>query len=221
MRKIVAQKPAFRAKANKQLKHQYAHKLHDQYYAAIAHSALQTSDLMETFTQFRGRLALTFGSCSRLERVSSQAAAIETTTSTISEVPQEPKLLKNSQQRQNKIDHQAAKISSLEAQNQKLAQLLEPKFLVETITKAVASNLNINVGNNPQKGDSSAYTGKPYLGKPRPLKLALGIDGSLDPELSCQYCKDTGHLKENCVKLNRRLAFENRQPDWLPKSLEN
>ena len=54
VRKIIAQKPSFRAEANEQLKHQYAHKLHDQYYAAIAHSALQTSDHMETFTQFCG-----------------------------------------------------------------------------------------------------------------------------------------------------------------------
>ena len=54
VRKIIAQKQAFRAKANEQLKHQYAHKLHDQYYTAIVHSALQTSDPTETFTQFHG-----------------------------------------------------------------------------------------------------------------------------------------------------------------------
>ena len=60
--KIIARKPSFRAEANKQLKNQYAHKLHNQYYAAIAHSVLQTSDPLETFTQFRGRLALTSGS---------------------------------------------------------------------------------------------------------------------------------------------------------------
>ena len=34
--KIIARKPSFRAEANEQLKSQYAHKLHDQYYAAIA-----------------------------------------------------------------------------------------------------------------------------------------------------------------------------------------
>ena len=106
-------------------------------------------------------------------------------------------------------------------QNQKLAQLLEPKFLVETITKAVASNLNINMDKKSQQGKTSGYTGKPYLGKPRPSKLALGIDGSLNTELSCQYCKDTGHLKENCVKLNRSLALENKQPEWLPGKQEN
>ena len=133
------------------MKNQYAHKLHDQYYAAIAQSVLQTSNPSETFTQFRGHLALTFGSQSRSGKVSSQTAAIETTASVISEVSREPKLSKNSQQRQHKIDQQATKISSLEAQNQKLAQLLEPKFLVETITKAVASNLNINMDKKSHK----------------------------------------------------------------------
>ena len=164
-----------------QLKSQYAHKLHDQYYAAIARSVLQTSDPLETFTQFRGQLALTFGSRSQSGRVSSRTAAIKTTASVISEVSREPKLSKNSQQRQHKIDQQVAKISSLEAQNQKLAQLLEPKFLVETITKAVASNLNINTNKKSAVQSESGYTSKPYLGKPRPSKLAPGIDGSLDP----------------------------------------
>ena len=96
VRKIIARKPSFRAKANEQLKHQYAHKLHDQYYETMAHSVLQTSDPTQTFTQFWGRLALTFGSHSRSGKVSSWAAAIETTASTISEVLQEPKLSENS-----------------------------------------------------------------------------------------------------------------------------
>ena len=86
LRKIIAHKPSFRAEANEQLKHQYAHKLHDLYYAAIAHSALQISNHMESFTQFCGHLALTFGSCSKLGKISSQATAIETTASMISEV---------------------------------------------------------------------------------------------------------------------------------------
>ena len=222
VRKIIAQKPSFRAEANEQLKNQYAHKLHDQYYAAIACSMLQTSNPSETFKQFRGCLTLFFfGSRSKSGKVSTQTAAIETTASVISEVSQEPKLSKNSRQRQHKIDQQAAKISHLEVQNQKLALLLEPKVLVKTITKAVASNLNINMDKKSQQEQASGHTGRPYLGKLRPLKLAPGINGSLNPELSCQYCKDTGHLKENCIKLNRRLALENKQPDWLPSKQEN
>ena len=56
VRKIIAHKPSFRAEANEQLKHQYAHKLHDQYYAAIACSVMQTSDHTVSFTQFCGHL---------------------------------------------------------------------------------------------------------------------------------------------------------------------
>ena len=48
-RKIIACKPSFRKKANQQLKAQYAHKLWDQYYAAMVHSALQSSLEEESF----------------------------------------------------------------------------------------------------------------------------------------------------------------------------
>ena len=51
-RKIIVQKPTFRKEANQQLKAQYVHKLQDQYYAAMAHSALQSSPEEESFTRF-------------------------------------------------------------------------------------------------------------------------------------------------------------------------
>ena len=78
VRKIITHKPSFRAEANEQLQHQYAHKLHDQYHSPIACSVLQTSNHMEHFTQFHGCLALTFGSCNKWGKISSQATAIET-----------------------------------------------------------------------------------------------------------------------------------------------
>ena len=118
--------------------------------------------------------------------------------------------VKNSRQRQKKIEQQASQISSLEAQNKKIGQLLEPKFLVETITKAVASNLNMGKTNNTESSPSG-FVNKPYLGRPCPSQLAPGVDGSLDPSLTCQYCKDTGHLKENCIKLTKQLAWNNQE----------
>ena len=39
------------------------------------------------------------------------------------------------------------------------------------------------------------------------------MDGSLDPELTCHYCKDASHLKENCVQLNQHLALEKKEPE--------
>ena len=53
-RKIIVHKPSFRKEANQQLKAQYAHKLQDQYYAAMAHIVLQSSPEDESFTRFWG-----------------------------------------------------------------------------------------------------------------------------------------------------------------------
>ena len=143
---------------------------------------------------------MAFGGCSRSRKVGSCTAAVEVSSCVTSEEAGEHRLSNTSRQRQNKINQQASQIRSLEAQNKKLGQLLEPKFLVETITQAVASSLMMN---KTTKLDSSpgGYNSKPYHGKPHPSQLAPGVYGSLDPALTCWYCKDTGHLKENCVKL--------------------
>ena len=224
--KIIARKPEFREDANEQLKSQFVHKLKDPYYAAIARSMLQSLEDTESFTQFWGHLAMTFGGRSKSGKTSSHTAAIETSSYIISEETGECRLSKNSRQRQQKIKQQASQISSLQAQNKKLGQLLEPKFLVETITRAVASNLNMGKPNTTESSPSG-FISKPYLGRPCPSQLAPGVDSSLDPSLTCRYCKDTGHLKENCVKLARCLAWNKQEAknetskDVPPKDKEN
>ena len=143
---------------------------------------------------------MTFSGCSKLRQTGSHMAAVEVSSCVISEEAGECRLSKNSRQRQKKFNQHASQINSLEAQNNKLGQLLEPIFLVETITQAVGSSLKMD---ETTKLDSSpsGFTSKPYLGKPHPSQLAPGVDGSLDPALTCWYCKDTSHLKENCIKL--------------------
>ena len=39
-------------------------------------------------------------------------------------------------------------------------------------------------------------------------QLAHGANGMLEPNTTCYYCKDTGHMKENCVQLNNKIAHE-------------
>ena len=41
-----------------------------------------------------------------------------------------------------------------------------------------------------------------FKGRPRQPQLACGADGTLQPSVTCNYCKDTGHFKDNCVWLN-------------------
>ena len=224
--KIIARKPEFREDANEQMKSQFMHKLKDPYYAVIARSMLQSSEISESFTQFQGHLAMMFGGRSKSGKTCSHTAAIETSSYVISEEAGEHRLLKNSRQRQRKIEQQSSQISSLEAQNKKLGQLLEPKFLVETITRVVASNLNMGKPNNTESSPGG-FISKPYLGRPRQSQLAPGVDISLDPSLTCRYCKDTGHLKENCVKLTQCLAWNKQEAkaenprDMPPKNIQN
>ena len=139
---------------------------------------LQSSDDKESFTEFRGHLAMTFGGCSRSGKTGSYTAAVEVSSCVISKETGEHRLSKNSRQGQNKISQQASQISSLEAQNRKLGQLLEPKLLVEMITHTVASSLKMD---KTTKLDSSpsGFTSKPYLGNPHPSQLVPGVDSSL------------------------------------------
>ena len=125
----------------------------------------------------------------------------------------EGKLPKNSRQQQNRINQQKAQIKSLQTQTQQLQGLLDPKALVSVISQAVTTSLKLGLQLNTKGGVDAKGTGfvsKSYLGKPRPSQLAPSTDGSLNPQLECWYCKDTGHLKDNSMKLNCWLANEQK-----------
>ena len=49
--------------------------------------------------------------------------------------------------------------------------------------------------------------GGKFFGKRHEPKVAAGIDGTTDPDKSCNYCKDTGHKKNNCLRLQKHNAF--------------
>ena len=53
-----------------------------------------------------------------------------------------------------------------------------------------------------------SISGSKFMGIPRPPKPSAGVDGSLDNNLTCWYCKDTGHELENCRWLKNKLAHE-------------
>ena len=47
-----------------------------------------------------------------------------------------------------------------------------------------------------------------YNGKPQPSVLTSGTEESLDLTVTCQYCTDTGHIKDNCLRLQQKVAHE-------------
>ena len=119
----------------------------------------------------------------------------------------------NYRQRQAKINAQAAEIASMKSElnkalqeNKKLKSLFSPEKMVEAMTKVVsAMTMQSHPTSTSSKG--AQYRGaQSFIGRPRPPQLAHGADGTLLPSVTCNYCKDTRHFKDNCVQLNNKIA---------------
>ena len=91
-----------------------------------------------------------------------------------------------------------------EIENLKAAQAMgvSPQQLVTAISQAMSC---LYVGNK-KTPPSNANSGNKFMGTPRPPKPSAGVDGSLDNNLMCRYCKDTGHELDNCKWLQNKLT---------------
>ena len=97
------------------MKHQFAQNLRDPYFRVVARGQCLSSPDSESFTQFRGRLALMFNSRGKQHvRANVTTAAVESGDS--------EHLSHNSRQRQNKIDAQAAEIAQMKTELNKALQ---------------------------------------------------------------------------------------------------
>ena len=113
-----------------------------------------------------------------------------------------PRRIKKKWQLQTElIEQQKREIEKLKAAQ---APGIDTQQLVKAITQAMSC---MYVGTKKLAGDQETK-GKPFLGTDRPSELSKGMDGSLDPNLSCWYCKDTGHEKENYRQLQKKLACD-------------
>ena len=218
VQKIIAQKPEFIHKANQALKHQYAQNLQDPYFGVVARGQCLSSPDSKSFTQFRGRLALMFNSQGK------QQCARVTVSATAVESGDVEHLSCNSRQRQSKIDAQAAEIAQMKTElnkalqeNKQLKNLFSQDKMVEAMTKAVSSMTVQSCPSLSSKG--TQYQGaSSFIGRHRPPQLACGADGTLLPSITCNYCKDTGHFKDNCVRLNNKIARELAQDQVARKA---
>ena len=61
----------------------------------------------------------------------------------------------------------------------------------------------------PKTSKSTQYQGASnYIGREWQPQLACGARGTLQPSVTCFHCKDTGHIKNNCVWLNNKIMQE-------------
>ena len=134
----------------------------------------------------------------------------------------------------------AAQLSMCIKDNQELHKKLDvfdPNKIMEVIMQVVAggyqksfqkpntyqksTNPFVPSQQKPQASQNTNLFGKPYLGPPREPQVTPGADGSLNPALSCKYCKDTGHDISNCAKVKRKEALKaaaaSQQPNVTKK----
>ena len=60
---------------------------------------------------------------------------------------------------------------------------------------------------NALQASGQFRTGGKFFGKRHEPKVGAGIDGTTDLDKSCNYYKDMGHEKNNCLRLQKHNAF--------------
>ena len=204
-RKIILVQPGFREEANKALIHQFANGLKDEVTKALAKSLILTHPEKE-FIKFRTEVANISGS--RSKRPPTKASLCQ-----VDEVEleyQQP--AKKAKKDQPSLD---AQIQCLLEENRRMNQKIDN--LASLHTQNTSEVYSQAVGGAPtrfgQKTMSTAPkfqgSGKPkentYLGKSEPPKPTKGKNGNLNIAETCNYCKNPGHLLDNCAKLQERI----------------
>ena len=208
-RKVLNVDPSFQAFMNKSLCQQLANGLKDPSHSISARSLLNQQPEVQ-FAVFRSDLANILG-C-RVRAVGAKGALCNAAMA-----PESPETPVPAKRRKTEEDSTiAAQLSMCIKDNKELHKKLDafdPSKIVEVVTQAVAGGYHKSsqkpyTYQKQQASQGSNPFSKPYLGPPREPQVTPGADGSLNPALSCRYCKDTGHDVSNCAKVKRKEALK-------------
>ena len=216
-RKVLNVDPSFQAFMNKSLCQQLANGLKDPSHSISARSILNQQPEVQ-FAVFRSDLANILG-C-RIRAVGAKGALCNAAMA-----PESPETPVPAKRRKTEEDSTiAAQLSMCIKDNKELHKKLDafdPSKIVEVVTQAVAGGYQkpfqkpntyqksfVPSQQKQQANQGSNPFSKPYLGPPREPQVTPGADGSLNPALSCRYCKDTGHDVSNCAKVKRKEALK-------------
>ena len=231
--KVLNVDPSFQTFMNKSLCQQLANGLKDPGHGISARSILnQQPDIQ--FASFRSDLANILG-C-RVHTTGAKGTLCNAAMAP--ESPETPVPVKHRKTEEESTI--AAQLSMCIKDNQELHKKLDafnPNKIMEVLTQAVAggyqksfqkpstyqksTNPFVPSQQKPQASQNTNPFGKPYLRPPREPQVTPGADGSLNPALSCKYCKDTGHDVSNCAKVKRKEALKaaaaSQQPNVAKK----
>ena len=202
-RKIMIANPAFQAECNGALIHQFTNGLRDEIIRPLAKDLVNRKPGI-AFIKFRSEVANLSGS--RLKRTLTKV-----TVNAVEEEEEIDRPNKKTKQDRQSLDTQ---IKTLMEQNRSLSQKvdslanLQTSNLTEAVSQAVNYTANRFGGQSKSQNQPSldkARESKPFLGKEFPPRPTKGKDGSLNVAETCNYCKNPGHLIDNCIKLQDRI----------------
>ena len=204
-RKVISIRPSWKQEANEALKTQFASRLRDPYLAAMARNLLKTQGQNMNFTQFRAECISMFGSRIKAPKLKTAMNSINS-SGAIKEQKTRSQKKNSGKDRKIKAQTELIEKQKREIENLKAAQAtgVSPQQLVTAISQAMSC---LYVGDKKMQ-PNKIESGNKFMGIPRPPKPSAGVDGSLDNNLTCRYCKDTGHELENCRRLKNKLARE-------------
>ena len=232
--KVIIKKPDFRVNLDTTLKQRYASQLLDRNSTSIAKTLLVQMSKC-SFTEFRNELAQVLDTRRRaISKASAKPVAsksIEVEEEEEEDAPPPPpkssvKPSTSIAKKDKKINAQSAQIKDLRlklhqavAENSQIRELLSPAMLTTAFSNTLSATKTSFTSQTGNRGNNQQFTPKAFLGKLRPSKLVAGKDGTTNPDQTCHYCKDTGHLLENCLRLEARDKFiaerEKRQKEGL------
>ena len=162
-----------------------------------------------TFTQFHNELAQVLGMCQHKDKPKSvttnqvEANSGETESVSKSHLKCDAKISAQSSQIQNLHN----KLDAAVAENSQMCEYLHPSTLQTAVTNALQAAQSNSRGCWGLHGFAPRED-RPFLGWSREPQLSAGKDGTIDPNKTCRYCKDTGHKLENCVCLQRKKDLQ-------------
>ena len=194
--------PAFQAECNGALIHQFANGLCDDIIRLLAKDLVNRKPGIP-FIKFRSEVTNLSGS--QLKRTITKVS-----TNVVEGEEETERPNKKTKQDRQSLD---AQIKTLLEQNRSLSQkvdslaTLQNLNLTEVVSQAVNYTANHFGGQSKPQGQpqnsqfNKSRESKPYMGKELPPKPTKGKDGSLNIAETCNYCKNLGHLLDNCSKL--------------------
>ena len=205
-RKIMTTKPEFKIDINNTLKAHFADGLRDHYHQAMAREMICSRPTL-SYVAYKSEVLKTLGP--NVKPCSITTSKLET-----SDIESPPKKRK----RESELDQ---KINAAIEENRKLSERLsafDPKTITHMVINAVQGNYQ---SSKPAGFAPKQFKPSQFYGKPREPQLVPGMDGSLKPEIDCNYCKDFGHLKYNCPKLKEKEAGMAGHWDYNKSKKEN